>query len=753
MAPNNLEAALDLASRGWPVFPLFEPKDGWCSCGDADCPTPCQHARNPKQGGLKAASVDTAQITRWWKPFPSAGIAIATGAVSGLWVLNVNPDEGAARLAAIEEEHGELPSTMEARTGGGGRHIYFRNTPSVKLPSDALGAGITVLADGFYVVAPPSMHMSGKAYEWRDGHGPGSTIAAIPNWIVEAEKLRLERLSREAHELVPVITGASASEFEDAVALYVQHNMMRKAPWLPFPTKPSACPICPGVDTFKAHPSDNTKWVCVSPQHNEGGKRNGAIWSGDVLDIDAAQRGRSRRKHIEIERYYGAVVRLDENARKHAARAAVVESSMNKVATVTHLLPTPAKDAELTNSFASLVAILSHDELAKPVLRGRKLEYDEFAHRHLFDRRPLTEEDVSELRLNIELAHRNAKNEGLCFGPEAIESAMKLVAKKNPYHPVRDYLDALQWDGVSRLEDVPKDILNAENSFINRMWFKRWMISAVARIYRPGCQAHHMLVLIHPRGGEGKSSFFRILASEPWFSDNPINISNDRAACHQMQGKWIIEWGEMEALSSAKTNDSVKAFIVRGTDKYLPPYSHFEVERPRQGVLGGTSNKVEFLRDAGGHRRFWPIRVGDRIELDAVARMRDQLWAEAVALFNAGEQWHPTEDERSSGEEIQSGHMTSDPLEPVIMEWLDEREETWVDAHGRQQSRTIPRTDETTVKDILEKCIRMPKAQWEKKHEMKIADILRANGWVSSRSRVEGRTDRPRVWHRFDPNA
>jgi hypothetical protein len=178
-----LEAALAYARRGWPVFPLHHPDaHRGCSCIDAlKCRSPGKHPRTRK--GLKDASTDPAQIRRWWELYPLANVGLAMGRKSGLVAVDVDPRSGGdASLCELLERYGELPNTLEAITGGGGSHIFFAHPGvSFKNSSSALGEGLDVKTDGGYVVAAPSLHASGKRYEWRTRRSP----AHLPGWLLK----------------------------------------------------------------------------------------------------------------------------------------------------------------------------------------------------------------------------------------------------------------------------------------------------------------------------------------------------------------------------------------------------------------------------------------------------------------------------------------------------------------------------------------------------------------------------------------
>ena len=196
--------------------------------------------------------------------------------------------------------------------------------------------------------------------------------------------------------------------------------------------------------------------------------------------------------------------------------------------------------------------------------------------------------------------------------PMVVSRSVNAVAREITVHPVRDYLGALAWDGMPRLETWPCRYLGAEDTAFNRTVGALWLISAVARIFRPGVKADHMLVLEGPQGAK-KSTALKILAGEAWFTDELPDLGSKDAAMH-MHGVWIIEMAELDAIGKAEVS-RIKAFLTRTTDRYRPPYGRYTIEVPRQCVFAGTVNPDTYLRDETGNRRFWPVRCGT-IDID-----------------------------------------------------------------------------------------------------------------------------------------
>jgi hypothetical protein len=176
-------AALRYAGRGWSVVPLHTALGGRCSCRRPDCPAPGKHPRVTWQELTRAAAGEE-QVAAWWRRWPDANVGVVTGLVSGLAVLDVDPRNGGeVSLASLEARWGVLPETVESLTGGGGRHLWL-DAREEQLPSAVLARGLDLKAEGGLVVAPPSLHASGRRYAWLGRHAPEEVApAAVPPWL------------------------------------------------------------------------------------------------------------------------------------------------------------------------------------------------------------------------------------------------------------------------------------------------------------------------------------------------------------------------------------------------------------------------------------------------------------------------------------------------------------------------------------------------------------------------------------------
>ena len=222
-----------------------------------------------------------------------------------------------------------------------------------------------------------------------------------------------------------------------------------------------------------------------------------------------------------------------------------------------------------------------------------------------------------------------------------IEKAISIVADCNKYHPIRDYLNGLEWDGTERIRCALPHFLGAEESEFTYECLRLFMLGAISRVFKPGSKFETMLCLVGGQGA-GKSTFFRLLAvRDEWFSDDLKRIDDDNVY-RKMQGHWIIEMSEMIATANAKSIEDIKSFISRAKETYKVPYETHPADRLRQCVFGGSSNTLDFLPlDRSGNRRFLPIMVHAEnakvhiLEDEAASRAYiDLMWAEAMFFYH-----------------------------------------------------------------------------------------------------------------------
>lgn len=363
-----------------------------------------------------------------------------------------------------------------------------------------------------------------------------------------------------------------------------------------------------------------------------------------------------------------------------------------------------------SRSLATAVSIFEDDVLG--VLGGQPIEYDEMAKVPTLGRRRLDDVALTNLRLEIERRHVefNSKGQvtgGIQISRDDVYAAVCHVAARRSFHPVREYLRSLTWDHRERLAHVP-ELLCCDRTELNVALLRRWFISGVARPMQPGCKVDTVPILTGAQGAF-KSSFFRVLASDRWFSDSTINLGN-RDAYVSLEGVWIYEWAELDALSK-KEMTTVRSFITSKEDKFRRPYARTDEVVKRDGVIVGTTNAVQFLRDETGARRFWPIRIRGRVELEAVREQRDQLWAEAVHAYDRGEPWHLTDVLEDELKLAQEQFRVTDVWADQVLAWARDREDfKLVDVFGHG-------------------CLNKPTGQLDKRDKDRAIAILRGNDY------------------------
>lgn len=227
-----------------------------------------------------------------------------------------------------------------------------------------------------------------------------------------------------------------------------------------------------------------------------------------------------------------------------------------------------------------------------------------------------------------------------------VEEVCYLLSSLQSYHPIKDYLRGLKWDGVVRLDKWLVDICMADDNVYVRNAGKYALIAAVNRIFEPGCQFDSMLILEGEQGG-GKSTMLQALGGQ-WYLDTQLTTGeNKKDLIDIMRTGWIIEIADLAGFRKHEV-DYLRSFITRKVDRVRLAYGRMAKDFPRQCIFIGTHNPSgdnQYLKDDTGNRRFWPIKCGDKIRVDMMKQWRDQLWAEAYAMYLKKEQFHFTDDE------------------------------------------------------------------------------------------------------------
>lgn len=575
--------------------------------------------------GVHEATTNFDQIQKWWSKYPSANIGIACGKVSGgLLVVDIdrkpNGVDGLDSLNEWERENGELPETVRSITGSGGSHIFYRINGESKNRVNILD-GVDIRSDGGYIVAPPSIHNNGHPYEWE--YDP---------------------------EEYPI------ADADETVLKLLETGKTRQ------------------LDKF------------VMPGKVGSGKRNDTIFK-----LACSLQARGLDDEVIVTTCMGTNTKQCDPPLSDDEVIKIVESALKHDKGVT--APAPAiemglKYTEDANGNKKIVQC--SENVARVILNdpaiSHKIKDDTFGHRLIYlgqlDWRKegdtfgeWTDKDDSALRSYLHQKY-GLRNKG------DYEDGFNIALFENSYNPLVGYLDALEWDGISRIDEALNYMLGAEKSEYNLAVFRLFLQGAVRRAYEPGCKFDNMIVLIGNQG-DGKSTFFKFLAcNEEWYTDNfNFRDTKNKATVEYMSGKWILEMGEMDVMKKdAMTSNELKAFISSQADDYRAPYDKRPQRRPRQCIFCGTSNDKNFLKDRTGNRRYWPIdchataETKDRIfDYEKSRRYLQQVIAEAVAYYKQ----HPNEELRlprrieQLAEQEQDMHLEEDVWLQIIDDYLD----------------------------------------------------------------------------------
>lgn len=361
--------------------------------------------------------------------------------------------------------------------------------------------------------------------------------------------------------------------------------------------------------------------------------------------------------------------------------------------------------------------LLNLDRIVKrdPWFR-RRLRYSGLAEVVEWEGARMRDEDVTRIRLAV------ARTYGVEYGAESMQSILTETARQLTYHPVVRYLKSLLWDEEPRIDTFLSRYLGVEDSPLVRSISRRWFISCVARAFGKGekpVKVDTVLILAGPQGAR-KSTAFRVLAGDEWFSDTALDLRN-KDAYQAIRGVWIYELAELAA-TRPRDAETVKAFLSAPTDRYRPPYGRNVVESHRQCVFVGTTNEATFLSDPTGARRFWPVTVG-QIDIEAIKHDRPLLWAEAVEAYRKGEVWWLDREEDHALNEAQEQYQHDDPWTVFVDAWM-------LDAVNRGRANAGLR-----IGEMLSSVLDMDKDKQGKHSEMRMGGVLQGLGWCKRRAR------------------
>lgn len=342
------------------------------------------------------------------------------------------------------------------------------------------------------------------------------------------------------------------------------------------------------------------------------------------------------------------------------------------------------KHKMVATSLANMILFFCHDEQLQNIF-----VYNEFSHETIVRRCPPWEDGRTFLvhrldDLDIIRATQWLEYSGFKPMTDKVHKAIMQAASQCRIHPAREWFDALQWDGVKRLDNWLLTYCKAKQDDPEylRAVGRKWMTACVTRVFNPGCKFDNMLVLEGPQNA-GKSSVFRKLATignESYFSDAvTISSIDERDSIIKLQGKLIIEFAELSGFNQKDMAD-VKRWLTLQEDECRRPYGRENIVFKRQFITGGTHNPIEgWLGDPTGNRRFWPVIVGGKIDLEGLERDREQLWAEAVVYYRAGENLYLADDMYAAADDEQKKRKLVDPWTDRIINDIGARNEIKTD--------------------------------------------------------------------------
>lgn len=322
-------------------------------------------------------------------------------------------------------------------------------------------------------------------------------------------------------------------------------------------------------------------------------------------------------------------------------------------------------------------------------------------------------------------------------GAKLVAPALLQVARENPHDPVAEMLGEMLWDNVPRLDTFLERYFGAVVDTPERLKYvraisRRWLISLVARALRPGCKVDTVLILEGAQGVK-KSTALETLVGQPHFLDTALELGN-KDTMQAIASAWLIELGELASLRKAET-DRIKQFITSKVDKFRPPYGASTIDSPRRCVLAGTCNPENdgYLKDRTGNRRYWPVLV-EHPDVDAIARDREFILAEAVKAFREGERWWLVGEEEILAKAETDERLEESPTVDKVSRW-------WYAEQPEKRMRRL------TMLDVAELALMLPHERVDRGARIAIGHAMGELGFERRQLRVGNR----RSWY-YEPS-
>ena len=601
-----LDAALAYARRGWHVFPCHTPRpDGKCDCGERDCDDIGKHPRTAH--GFLDATTDEATIRAWWRKWPTANIGGAAGIKSGFDAADPDGEAGLDDLAKLEAKHGALPDTPNSITGGGGKHLFFKHVPGKKNTVKADGLSIDLRTTGGYVILPPSLHRSGRRYTWElSAHPDDLPLADMPAW------LRAIFPDRGGPRPAPITaTDGTQTDIPDgkrndtlaSLAGTMRKRGMTQEAITAALLADNAARCKPPLD-----PAVVVKIATSISRYDPAAGTNGTgphapdLPPLELADLDAP---------LELEDE--AILHLTATTRRTPAITAT------EVATTTGKKP--------SDRYATALATLGY------IFRLNQAN-DEVE----VNGAPMSDAVRATIRTDL-------RDVGLSKHLAAVEDYWTAAALKNAYHPFRDWLDGVQWDGkdhIARLatkymHDIHDPITwpDGTRRSVIHTWLFHWLVGAVGKLYA-GDQ--NVMLVLDGAQDLGKSYFCHWLGNVApgGYLESPID-TGDKDHDLRLLKHLVWEVSELGATTRKQDTESLKAFVTKSVVTVRKPYGHHDIYKPAICSLVGTVNSADgFLNDPTGTRRFM-VATLDGIDWRYADQVDPaQVWATAYAAWKSG---------------------------------------------------------------------------------------------------------------------
>lgn len=615
-------------------------------------------------------------------------------------VLDVDPrnfkpgDNSLARL--VKDVGAPLNATFVVRTGGGGLHVYLKKPADFPVRGKLKNyPGIDIRTLGGQMVGPGSVHMTTKK--------PYTVAAGRPDALLEAPAALLALLKKD--ENFDTNAGTSTYQKDEGSRTRFVSYLTTDAP-----TSGSFAVACRGRDLGlppemtlslmlehwnprRTNPRSEAEMktrVAHAYKYAKGALGNAAP-AADFTPIDPSTIKEPKEKEEDL-------------AWDTTAQGLVKKSFVNLLTFMRHP-KAGLRNVFGYNEFTGQVVVCN----PAPWHKGR-------LPRHL----AVSDTDLKQLKAHLAVRH------GFEIPVATIEEAVVVTARNNKFHPVREYLESLVWDGKPRLDTWLIDFCGVEDSAYTRAVSRKVLCAAVMRVFKPGCKYDHVLILEGDQG-IGKSSVVKLLGGE-WSGDFSIN-PHDKDTIQLMQGQWLIELAELE-FKRRSDDDAIKAFITRQTDKARLAYGRLADEYPRQCIFIATVNPGPdgtFLKDDTGLRRWWPVRCAPalgQVDFKGLKEARNQLFAEAVVRAKAGEKlFMETAELKAESKAVASKRHAEH-------EWT-ERIATWV--HALPADR-----DFLTARDVYMEAMGGIDKGFDRKANLAIASVMRGSsvGWRQGSKRM-----------------